>query len=359
MALALLVFLPAPSAAAADGPAPRVVVLAPAPGDRISLRVAAELRALGFDAPAPEVAAGPPDRARLEEAARRGGAVAAVRVVASRTGAEVWIVDRLTSKTVLREVVVGDPGSPSADATLALRVVELLRASLMELEAPRPPPGEVAPSPRIRAILGPLSSRPPPREGEPARRAPDAGPSPLVSGELGPALLASPGGLSPSFGLRAAIHLRPEESLGATLLAFLPGNAGHVSGPEGVTAAHIGLAGAGLRGALISAGGSWRARFVPSASVGLAAMWLHLEGTPRPGFAGSTDNLLTAGAWLGAGVSFAVTPWLRARADLLAGAAFLRPVVRFGDRQAAAWGEPFFLPSIGLELVLPRPDGAR
>lgn len=101
----------------------------------VGVRLRAELVSLGFEvelAPAPEVE---PSRASLEQAAREAGAVAALRVRASRAGVEVWVMDRVTSKTVLREVVFtgGDD-----EGLVAVRAVELLRASLLEVALPGP-----------------------------------------------------------------------------------------------------------------------------------------------------------------------------------------------------------------------------
>jgi hypothetical protein len=82
---ALLLTLAATAGAAGAGPAPRIIVLAPTADDRISPRLQAELRALHFDVPEVEIAPDPPSRAQLEDAARQSEAVAAVRIVPSRT----------------------------------------------------------------------------------------------------------------------------------------------------------------------------------------------------------------------------------------------------------------------------------
>lgn len=86
----------------------------------------------------------------LTMVARRHQAVAAVRVLLTEGVVEVWIADRATGKVVLREVIQG--GGKVDETLVALRAVELLRGSLMELDAPHEPRGEVAPSPALRAI---------------------------------------------------------------------------------------------------------------------------------------------------------------------------------------------------------------
>jgi hypothetical protein len=94
----------------------------------------------------------------LNLVARRHQAVAAVRVLLAAGVVEVWIADRVTGKVVLREVI--EQGGGKVDETLvALRAVELLRGSLMELDAPHDPRGDVPPSPALRALASSVDDR--------------------------------------------------------------------------------------------------------------------------------------------------------------------------------------------------------
>jgi hypothetical protein len=335
--------LAATAGAARAGPAPRIIVLAPTGDDRISLRLQAELRALHFDVPEVEIAPDPPSRAQLEDAARRSEAVAAVRIVPSQTGVEVWIVDRLTGKTVLREIVTTGGGNASRDATVALRVVELLRASLMELDAARPPQGEMETPPLIRELMAPS------RVTAPAAvkigTLPEL-PPPAFSIELGPAAVLSPGGFGPSGAVSAAVYYHPSEPFGASLIALIPILPATVSGPEGATTARIGMLAAGLRGTWTPPGSAWALTL----GGGLGALWLHLEGQPSPRFAGTSTSVFSAAPYLRAGLGRTVIPRLRVRADALVGASLPPTLVKFGDRLAAVWGVPFFAPTLGVEL---------
>ena len=340
---ALLLPLAATSSARA-GDAPRIVILAPTSEDRISLRLQAELRALHFDVPDVELAPDLPSRAQLEAVARRRDAVAAVRIGPSSAGVEVWIVDRMTGKTVLREMVTTEGGAASRDATIALRVVELLRASLMELDATRPPQGEIEPPPLIRALMAP------PRPPSPAPLKSATLPAPIppaFSVELGPAALLSTGGFSPSGLVSAAIHHRPAEAFGASLIALIPIVPASVSGPEGATTARFGLLGLGLRGTWTSPGSPW----TPTLGGGLAALWQHFEGQPKARFVGTSVNLFSVAPYLRAGLGLTVLPRLRVRADALVGASLPPTVVQFSGRLAATWGVPFVAPTLGLELL--------
>jgi hypothetical protein len=321
---------------------PRIVVVASTPDDSIALRIRAELKALHFEV-VELTESGPPSREPLEGAARRSDAVAAVRLVPSSAGVEVWIVDRVTGKTVLREIVSDDPRSPAASATIALRVVELLRASLMELNAPRPPPGEIEPPLLVRELVPPAPAPLPAPPPSPARR-------PLLSVELGPAALLSPGGLSPSGQVSAAVHVMPSAHVGASVLALIPVAPASLRGPEGRAAAHLGFVGIGILGVFRAPD----AIVSPALGAGISAVFLGFAGTPaRPFLTGTTDNVITFAPYLRAGLGLRVASHLRVRADVLGGATIMRPVVTLADRVAAKWGTPFFAPTLGLELGWP------
>lgn len=343
---ALLFALTAAAGAALAAGAPRIILIAPTGDDPISLRLQAELRSLRFDVPEIEVesAPDPPSRARLEDAARKSEAVAAVRIVPSKTGVEVWIVDRITGKTVLREMVTSAGGAGSRDATIALRVVELLRASLMELDAARPPQGEVETPPLVRELMAPPRITAPPvvKIGTLPEPAP-----PAFSIELGPAAMLSPGGFGPEGAVSAAFYYHPAEPFGVNLIALIPILPASVSGPEGATTARIGLLGGGLRGTWAPAGSAW----IATLGGGLSALWLHLDGEPAPGFVGKPANLFSAAPYLRAGLGVTVAPRLRLRADTLLGASLTPTLVRFSERLAAVWGVPFVAPTLGVELL--------
>jgi hypothetical protein len=95
-----------------------------------------ELMIEGFDAQVVELALGADTRVSLEKIAPTFAATALVAVVAGADAgsAELWVVDRVTGKTVVRRI----RADPQAAATrtaevLSVRAVELLRASFLEL----------------------------------------------------------------------------------------------------------------------------------------------------------------------------------------------------------------------------------
>jgi hypothetical protein len=119
-------------------PAPKVILLrppsAPAAVSEALIRLQAELNVEGFDAQVTEVDLGPDVRASLEKVAPTMSATAVVAVVAGGepASAELWVVDRVTGKTVVRRVHA-DPKAARIAEVLSVRAVELLRASFLEL----------------------------------------------------------------------------------------------------------------------------------------------------------------------------------------------------------------------------------
>jgi hypothetical protein len=71
----------------------------------------------------------------VEDSERGGGGFATVSMNRAGAGAQadIWISDHVTGKTVVRRLEVG--GAPNAAAVLAIRAMELLRASLLEVAA--------------------------------------------------------------------------------------------------------------------------------------------------------------------------------------------------------------------------------
>jgi hypothetical protein len=133
-------------AAEADGARSRVALVRSASTDRVlheaTTRVRAELLDAGFEVV--DVDSAPGDaRSEVEGAAPDGACFATIAMNHAAGGAfaDVWISDHLTGKTVVRRVGVRtDTNAPSV---LAIRTLELLRASLLEAAArvqPNEPP---------------------------------------------------------------------------------------------------------------------------------------------------------------------------------------------------------------------------
>ncbi|MFT3773418.1 MAG: hypothetical protein QM820_49195 [Minicystis sp.] len=323
--------------ARADAPAEdkrsSITVIA-APGDRFGQRVLAELELLGFSAIRVDPPNEPASRASLEASARASGALAAIRAVPSARGAEVWIADRVTGKTVLREIVI-DAGTPDPEAALALRVVELLRASLLELSLPAPPPGEVPAPPEIREKLAL------PAPGAMARRAP-----PTLRLSIAPGVLASPGGFGPAAALDVGLAWMPFDHVGVSAFASIPLTRPRVSGTEGSADLAALLLGGGVRFLFTTRASRW----APSADLGVAALSMKLTSSAAAGYHAVDASAWTAAPFARLGLAFAPIPELRVRADLLAAVATDSVSVLLAGRDAATFGRPIALASAGVDL---------
>jgi hypothetical protein len=326
----------AASARADDAPheAASTIVVLCAPGDRFGLRLVAELESLGFRAVVLDPSTEPASRAALEASAREAGAIAAIRAVPSERGVEVWIADRVTGKTVLRDLP-NDRGTPDRDDALALSVVELLRASLLEIALPTPSRGEVPATPEIREKM----SVPAPSALEP--RSP-----PRLRVSLAPGVLLSPGGFGASGSLAVGIDWMPSDHVGVCALAAIPLTSARVEGAQGSADLTILLGGGGARFTFASRASAWS----PSADLGVLAVSLRSAGTAKPGFVASSPSAVTGAPFARLGLAFAPIPTLRLRADVLAGLVAQGVAIEFARHEVATWGKPLVLSTLGVDF---------
>lgn len=339
VAAALLV---APAVALADDSIALMVERADNP---VAVRLRAELEALGFQVIILPESGRPPSREALEAAARDAGAVAAVRIVPSQKGVEVWVADRATGKTVLREVVAPQPGTPAGTSTIAVRTVELLRASLMEVESATPPPGEVTITPTVRAAAAPRVEAAPPPPPPPRRLG--------LSAQLGPAVAIAAGGIDPTVHLLVDLRWVPGRWLGVDVLGLVPTAPARIESAEGTSLVSLAMLGAGAHVALAPLLGdlSPEPRFTPTLGAGVAAAWLQLEGIANAPYAAREEDVGMVAPYLRAGLGITVLPHLRLRLDIIGGATAPRPVIQHGAQQTAAWGPVFGLGSAGAEVA--------
>ncbi|HVT06891.1 MAG TPA: hypothetical protein VHO67_05520 [Polyangia bacterium] len=171
------------ASAAVPAPLPRVVLVrpaaAPASVSEALVRLRGELIGAGFDADVLDLPLGADVRASLEKfappaasasSANAGpasgkSATALVAVVASADpgSAELWVIDRVTGKTVVRRVNAAASDPARVAEILAVRAVELLRASFLELAitpaSEAAAPGPPAPPAVERWATAPLDAR--------------------------------------------------------------------------------------------------------------------------------------------------------------------------------------------------------
>jgi hypothetical protein len=337
LALALSVLAASAIAKPAEGGERIAIAVVVSPGDRFGARLVAELELLGFRAIVVDPAgagASPPAASResLEAAARDADAAAAIRAVPSAHGVEVWIADRVTGKTVLREMS-RDDGAANVDGVLAVRAVELLRASLLEASMPDAPRGEVERTPALAVHLQP----PPPRIAALA-------PAPTtVRFGVGGALLASGGGFGPAASLAIDVAWMPTERIGLDAFTAIPLTRPSIASGGNRADLSALMAGGALRIAFASRASAW----TPSADLGLSVVSLRSTGTATTGFVSSTSSAISAAPFIGAGLAFAATPTFRLRAELRAAVVTRSVSVEFANQRVASWGAPVIVPELG------------
>ncbi|WP_437927588.1 hypothetical protein WMF37_52695 [Sorangium sp. So ce291] len=344
-----------------EPPRPKVVLIADRRTDPIMARVYAELATLGFTVVVVRGGADPPSHGPIETSALEAGAAAAIRATEVPGGVDVSITDGATGKSVQRTVMADDP------ATVAVRAVELLRVSLLEVRSPRPSRDEVGADPGARAVAD--AQQPPPARAAPADTPrPHAGgtsvappPPPARRGAtrrapatfgLGaaPGVLWSAGGVPASPMLDVSGYAMIWSRLGLSTFVQIPLGSVSREGKEGARHVRVALAALGVRSPLGPTDAAW----LPSVGAGLAAAWLHVEGEGRsPEYVGTAKDAFALAPYLRAGLSFAPVSCLRISEQLIAGIAAPRIVIDAAGRAADAWGRPFLGASLGVEVVLP------
>jgi hypothetical protein len=265
----------------------------------------------------------------LIEAARASAAVAAFRIVVAGDRADVWIADRVTGKVVLREML---PRGPQIDGrVVALRAVELLRVSLMELDvARRAPQGEMPPPSTLTETSGLLQDLE------------------RFSLTADSSFLWSPGGCGPGVGVAAAVAWRPTW-IGARLSGGSVLAPATITRPEGtgeVTTRWLALdAVLQPRRTRIA----WR----PRAGLGVAALATNLHGVPVQPYPSNQQTVYTFSPMVSLDLGYAVLTHVR----IGLGMAYLRPLrsvdILVAGASVGSYGRDIFLANLGVDIVLP------
>jgi len=350
-----------------------VEVVASPSDAQLADRVAADLLSMGVET---KRTAAPESDIDLLAIARAGGVAAAVRIACVPGGVEVWVAERATGKTLMRVAAIA---SEDDAATLALRTVELLRASLIELNLPalaETSRGDAS-TEEVDALREafapaddalPASVRPAAR-AEPntpsdtrtahAQRRPPAAPDLEPSGserqasllglslEAGPAIVGSPGGLPPFAALHAAAGLRVSRPVRVGLFGIIPLQAMAHESNEASSDTRIHFVGFDARYEPFD--GALR----PSIAAQVSAVLASTEGQPRtPRYLYRADNAVAVSPSLRAGLGWSPHPHVTIRVDG-SGGGLVRPfAVVYAEREVAEWGRAWFAGSLAIETEL-------
>lgn len=356
------------SATAFAQTAARVALVTTDPDASSTRRLKAELLELGVEVEviAPEPGE-PIGRATLERIARQAGAFAAIRVVPIAAEVEVWVADRVTGKTVVREIIRGNSEHASVDDAIAVGAVELLRASLLEVSTTTKLHGDVPPPAEVKRMLPPPAPAPPSKPERPAsdaanervpvqvsRRAvkaptpsPAVAPGPSVALAIEPVLELGLGGLPLAVQGQVSLRTRIHGDLSAEFMALFPVSPAEMKQQEGT--AEISTRWFALSAAWVPV-----FEFVePLVGVGLAAVRAEAWGMARAPFVSQRQHLWVLAPMLRTGLAFAVSSTVRFRADASTAFALKSVPVRFGEREIAKWGRPALVVGAGVEVELP------
>lgn len=315
--------------------AERVVLLVPpGPRDGVSRRLESELSAEGFDVVVVESDARFEVDA-LERAAKAAGGIAAISAQrGGASGTDVWVTDRVTGKTSRRHVEGADAGDAQV---LALRAVELLRASLLEIHERHPPRGDVAPPAETRTRAA--RDEPPPDRPQ--------SPSPRVLGvAAGITVAAAPGGFPATLAPTGIFSLRAAQAWFAELFVAFPSSA-TVTREQGSATLTQTLVLARARARI----GAEAATLTGHVSVGGGVYVLAVRGYPTPAYQSTDVSVVGAVGTIGGGGRAVLAAPLALVVDVSTGVVGPRPVLAFGAREIAHTGRPLVLATLALEAA--------
>jgi hypothetical protein len=318
--------------------------------DRAGLRLSAELRAAGFEVEERE-SSGDDDPRQLMEDVATAGPFATVLLRRAHAGAatDVWVADHVTHKTVVRRLAARGVGDAAA-RSLALRVVELMKASLVEglvlppSEDDDTGSGDAAVSPAPAPVHPPADVASWAGEG---LRAPGAPGVPAIVVSLGAAAAYAGPDVGASFAPGFEVGWRPSERWSLDFFAAAPALGARVEAREGNATVQQELA--LVEGALHALSSGPLRGFV---SLGVGAYHLDMTGYATPPFYGGHAEAWAALASLGAGM------WLHlaGSASLLVDAreliALPRPAIVFGAERVAEAMHPGTLVCLSLAVEL-------
>lgn len=326
----------------------RIAVVGLAQDNTLTRQLNAELRTLEFQVILSDEPIG--SWRELRDLARRLKVAAAVWITGiDQPTMEIWVVDRVTGKTVQRSIERNSGRAGSSSRVLAMRVIELLRASFREIETSSEPPreSEVEPSSAVRAMAVA-------RERGSEKQAPVVvreRPPELISRVsvfLGPELGWSIEGLAPSVQACVGIHW---------LFSHPWGIAGHLRAPTaGVTLdgeygsadVFIGSIGIGPYYLFTAPTSRWR----PEVGIGIGWVASYMKGNAVEPFESKSAFATSFALFARAGLLLQVTGALGVRLELQAGSALPPIVVRLAGEDQATWGRLYGGATLALEVSL-------
>ncbi len=309
-------------------------------------------------------------RADLGEIADKNNADCAFRILRSPSGdssqVEIWINDRISGKTSYRLLHTDCDTVPEAARVTALKIVDVLQASLLKLpprgRAQGSMPAEVS-RPIEEPDAGPKepAGAPEAHRNDKVEKKPAAASGPVVetsaeteepSGpfglRLGAGLLTSPGGAGLLWAAQLCLRWEALEELSFELDGTLSFSGQDIESNGArssfdLTAVRAWVLFDALRQ------GTWR----PSFGLGAGVVVPWSKGVDSNEFLAHTDKTLVAYVGISAQLAVLLTRYLGLRLGARAGLLFPEVRVLFDGEQVAAFGRPMVEGFLDLELRIP------
>jgi hypothetical protein len=286
-------------------------------------RIRGELVADGFDVSVIDAPPGESPASLLSRDNQPTGAAASLGLFlrADAQAAEVWVVDRLTGKTVMRRIELTTTPAGDVSEVLARRSVELLRASLLEILVETRNDPAASPGPRKDASrwASRALSAPPSRWGI----------------EAGAQVLAGFGGLDGAVMPVARVRFVLGQRFAVRSSLSGLGTQPRVETPVGSATVSQELGLVELVGELVPE--SW---LRPSISLGAGTYHIGVDGSANWPYAGTDESRFVFAADAGGGLALSLTSalWLSLEGHGIFLAPY--PVIRFLGVDAATVGNP-------------------
>jgi hypothetical protein len=297
------------------------------------LRIKSELVAGGFevavaDSDAPTLGQDP--RELIERAGQALAPSATIGIFGNleQGMAELWVVDRITGKTVIRRLEVQTSSDRRIPEVLAIRAQELLRASLVELlvEENRSTPSVATQPPRIHRWV---------------KQAVESPVAPWTLGlELGVTTFGGWGGIGPTLAPAARLRMALGERFWARLTALGLGTRPRVETDMGSRSTSV------SQNLLLLEVTSWlrpRRLIRPLFSLGLGVERVAVEGTASLPYQGERNARWFAAGDAGAGIALRLQAHWEVQLEAHVLFAAPRPAIRFFDVEVARAGQPTLL----------------
>jgi len=308
----------------------------------VTSRIQAELAASGFDVTASLQAANVDMGKAVELATSEPGVVAAFTIVSvgKQVAVDVWLPDRIKGKTTMKRLDLGETPASLGPAVLAIRAVELVRASLLETIVPRVNPADSVSTSGPSDVSRFVDRPSPPRLTE--------RPWPGVSTfEAGVGVLNGFAGLGFSVTpvLRFA-YVTPVDVLGRVTLS------GPSLGPELHTA--TGSATTQQEFGLVEVAYPLRLGRAAAlfGSVGAGVYHLEIHGSAIPPYGGASPGLWSPLFDVGTGGALRMGKHTALVLDVHAMATLREALVAFADGETRRSGRPIALTTLGLWVGL-------